>query len=170
MCLKAQTIGVQSKISLTSSRHRWKSILIFIITGLIPWSLYSQKDVSTVEIPTLDMRDRSSTDATYIAIQESGNDVIVVLIRGGSEQLTTQTTGKMKALYHKGFTRIGIVLSDLNPGETSPVLGVIADKAPYAIIKKAKPDDITAWKIFNLVQDAYQEFVCPKVEFKCKEN
>ncbi len=170
MCPDILFHSYQSIIYLIWNSPWFKSALL-IITGLMfVCSLQAQEEGAPVEIPTLDMRGQPPIDATYAAIKSSEKDIVVVLIRGGSQELINNVTAKMKALYHMGYTRIGIILCDLDPGEVAPVLGIVADKAPYAVIKKAKNDTTTGWKIYNLVQDAYKEFILPKVTQNSVDN
>lgn len=152
----------QSKIYQSRISPRIKSLLLLFTGVIFVFSLKAQDEGTPVEIPTLDMRGRPPIDASYAAIKSSEKNIVVLLIRGGSQELIDNVTGKMKALYHRGYTRIGIILCDLDPDEVGPVLGVVVDNMPYAVIKKAKPDTITCWKIYNLVRDAYEEFILPK--------
>lgn len=115
-------------------------------------------------IRIIDLRGQNPLSATTAAIIASRNDVVVVLIRGGDQDLIDKTTGQLKALVHNGYNRIGVMLCDLKPGEKMPVIGIISEGTIYAVVKNAKPDIATSWKVYNLVRDAYQDNILPKMK------
>lgn len=126
-------------------------------------SVHAQTVDTTGIIKTVDYRGHKPLSASIASIKASRNDLVVVLIRGGDQELIDNTKGQLKALVHNGYNRIGVILSDLNPDEQEPVLAVVSDGTIYASIKRSKADTITMWKIYNLVRDAYQDNIWPKM-------
>lgn len=116
-----------------------------------------------IPIQTVDMRGEKPTRASIAAIKNSRKGVVVVLLRGANQELIDLTTGQLRALTHNGYNRVGLVLSDLKPKETLSVVGIVSDGTAYAAIKDAKPDKVIGWKIYNLVKDAYEQDIWPKM-------
>ena len=82
----------------------------------------------------------------------------------GDDELWNEVHGHLKALIKAGYTRIGLMRSDLDAGELAPVLVVFSDGTIYATIKGAKANTHHGWSIYNLARDAYKEHVLPKIK------
>lgn len=95
------------------------------------------------------------------AISSTREGTVTVLIRGGDQALFEQIESTLNALVRSGYTRIGLIYGDLKEGEKAPVVGIMADGTIYATIKDAKANTEIKWKAYNLVKDAYEEFVLP---------
>ncbi len=142
---------------------RWlKPVLLFTILLALPHNSFAQS-LDEITIRTVDMRGDNPVLASVAAIKNSRNHVVVVLIRGGNEELIDKTKGQLKAIVHRGFDRLGVILCDLKPGEIGPVIGIVSDGTAYAVIKRARPDTVTMWEVYNLVRDAYQDNILPKL-------
>lgn len=139
--------------------------LAFSLAMLIALSLngFSQ-DLDGTTIGTIDMRGQNPVSASVAAIKNSRNDVVVVLIKGGSEELIDKAKDNLKALVHRGYDRIGIILCDFKPGETLPVIGILADGTVWSAIKGAEPDARTMKDLYDSVSEVYENSVLPNLE------
>lgn len=139
---------------------------LIVLIALSFQTIFAQasSDTAMVKIPTIDMRGQDPLMASAKSIVESRKDVVVVLIRGGSNELIKETKNQLKALVHRGYNRLGIILCDINPGEAGAVVGVVSNGTSYAAVKDAKPTTLILWQIYSLVRDAYQEHILPKIK------
>jgi hypothetical protein len=133
-------------------------LALFVFTSV----LNAQSQDKVAEVTTVDFRGRSLDEAIMACVKITNNDYVAVLIKGQDQKLINHVTGEMKALIHRGYNRVGIVLGDSEPDEKGSVVGVFASGTIYAVIKEADEDLLLDWKIYNLVRDAYEEFVLPK--------
>ena len=164
MCPSTPTRHTQRQV-FTGNAFSWFSVVLLVMAmAALPQKSPAQESNTEAEIRTIDMRGQNPVSASVVAIKNSRNHVVVVLIRGGSQELIDETKGQLKALVHRGYDRLGVVLCDLKPGEIGPVLGIVSDGTAYAAIKGAEPDSKTMWQLYSLVRDAYQNNVLPHLE------
>ncbi|MEZ4993536.1 MAG: hypothetical protein R2824_24145 [Saprospiraceae bacterium] len=76
------------------------------------------------------------------SIKASRNDVVIALIRGGSDELIDKAEAQLRALVLNGFDRLGIILCDLNSEDKGPVIGIFSNGAAYTASKDAKADTV----------------------------
>lgn len=137
-------------------------LILFLTLLFLPPCEAQNLDTSGI-VTTVDFRGNSLDEAILTAAKITNNSYIVVLIKGGNESFNQEIKGHLKALINDDYKRIGLVLADLEINETNPVIGIFSDGTLYAVVKDAKADLETGWKIYNLVRDAYQEHIWPKL-------
>jgi hypothetical protein len=138
-------------------------ILGFILSLAFLHPVYGQTVDSTDVVRTIDLTGKHPRSAMLSAVSASREDVIVVLIRGGDQDLVDKTKGQLKALVYNGYERIGLVISDKMQFELAPAVYIFSDGTIYAKIYNAKTESLLGWKIYNLVRDAYQDNILPKM-------
>lgn len=148
-----------------SKMQRLPSILTYAFISLILLCICSvisaQSGDTTVIIRTIDMRGQDPLMASAKSIVESRKHVVVVLVKGASEELINETKDNLKALVLRGYDRIGMILCGFRPDETLPVIGIVSDGTMYATIKGAKPDARTMLDMYSFVEGAYQANILP---------
>ena len=163
MCLNISLPQGQWQIHQTRRTWWFKLVLPFILLSTLPQNGFTQNS-DGINIRTVDMRGDNPVLASVAAIKNSRNHVVVVLMKGASEELIEKTKDNLKALVHKGYNRIGIILCDFKPGETLPVIGIASDGTIYAAIKGAKSNSKTMKDVYNAVSEAYQKNILPILE------
>ena len=123
-----------------------------------------------VHVKKADFRGQDPGNAIYAALDASEEDVIVVLIRGGSQKLIDKTESNMKALVRSGYGRIGLILADNFPNEKNEVVGIFSGGHVYAVIEDARSSAYDDWAVYNLVKDAYEEDITPKLKNNADSN
>ena len=140
------------------------TFLIFNSTG------NAQTPDASIEVKKADFRGQDSGNAIIAGLSASEEDVIVVLIRGGSDKLINKIEDNMKTIIRNGYVRIGLILSDLFPDEKDASVAVFSDGSTYAVINKAEEDTYNDWALYNLVRDAYEENIKPKLKSTVDSN
>ena len=138
-------------------------LLFFIMLSALAHTGFAQNS-DEINIRTIDMRGGNPVSASVAAIKNSRNHVVVVLMKGASEELINKTKDNLKALVHRGYDRIGIILCDFMPGETLPVIGIVSDGTVWAAIRGARPDARTMRDLYDSVSEVYQDTVLPILE------
>lgn len=108
-----------------------------------------------------DLRQEPAASAVVAGLSASRNGVVVVLVRGGDQQLINEVENNMKALMLNGFERIGLILGSSFSNESKPVISIFSQGQVYAVIEDAKADTDTKLAVFKLVRDSYTENVIP---------
>lgn len=138
---------------------------------VLAFSAAGQTDPNApIQIQKADFRGQRPQAALMAAVSASSQDVIVIVVEGGSEALIADTEGNLKGLVRDGYTRLGLILCDNLPGDTSPVVVIVSIGLAYAIVKDAKADAKTSADVYKLVRDAYQEDIFPKLKPETKTN
>jgi len=142
--------------------------VIFVTFILLMPVLYGQTSVldSSIQLQKADFRGQRPQAALMAAVSASRQDVVVIVVEGGDEALIAETEENLKGLIRNGYTRLGLILCDNLPGDTSPVVVIATDGLDYAIVKDAKPDAQTSADVYKLVRDAYQEYILPKLKIE----
>ena len=109
------------------------------------------------------MREFDPNEAIWESVQNTKQNAVVVLIRGGNEALLQAVKSKLQALVHQGINRVGIIRSTTRQESSTPSIGIFADGTIYATIKDVESDTQSMWSLYNLVRDAYEEYVVPKL-------
>ncbi|MCB0518522.1 MAG: hypothetical protein H6577_10090 [Lewinellaceae bacterium] len=161
MCPAVSACPERQSMPPARNAHWLRAIALFVMVLSLTQNSLAQT-VDSIEIRTIDMRGQNPVSASLVAIKNSRNDVVVVQIRGGSQELIEQTEGQLKALVSKGYDRLGVILCDLTPGEIAPVIGIVADGTVFAAIKGAQVNAQTKLDTYRLVNEAYRETVLPK--------
>jgi hypothetical protein len=137
--------------------------LVFLGFLSIPFYCDAQNLDTTNIITTVDFRGISLDEAILATAKITENNYVVIFIKGGDNVFHKEIEGHLKALIHNGYQRLGLVLADLESNEQHAVIAVFSDGTLYAVVKQAKADLETGWNIYNLVRDAYQEHILPKM-------
>lgn len=131
--------------------------LAFILVLSAPAA--SQTNQKVAPIPVIDMRSYETKEAIRQAVENTKQNAVVVLIIGGDDILYNKVLAKMKALWHQGYKRIGIIWAATGAKDAKPGIGVFADGTVYASIKDAKPITSDLSSLYFLVRDGYNDFV-----------
>lgn len=119
-----------------------------------------------VRMQKADFRGQRPQGAIVAAVSASRQDVVVVVVEGGDENLIAETEGNLKGLVRNGFTRLGLILCDQLPENTSPAVIIYSGGFTYAIVHDAKADAKTSSDVYKLVRDAYEADILPKLKPK----
>lgn len=136
---------------------------LFSINMATP-DLSAQVTDTTIQVKVADFRGKGTSPAIFAALGASEEGVVVVLINGGGDMLVEKAKGNMEALVRAGYGRIGMILADQLPDEKGPRIGIFSGGHVYADIEAPKADAYNDWAIYNLVRDAYEEDVKPKLD------
>ena len=120
----------------------------------------------TVQVQVADFRGERPQSAVVAALAASRQDVVVVLVHGGSPEFIAEVEGNIKALVRNGYDRTAMILSGLPPGEKSPSIAIFSGGQTYAVIKDANVGAQTGADFYKLVRDAYEEDIMPKIRAK----
>lgn len=117
-----------------------------------------------LEIQKVDFRGQRPQAAIMAAVSASRQDVVVVIVEGGDDKLIVETENNLKGLIRNGYTRLGLILCDPLPDETTPIVAIFSIGLAYAVVHDAKADAKTSLDVYKLVRDAYQEDILSKLK------
>lgn len=143
-----------------------RCMAVAFIILMIALRVNGQTDTQTasIQIQKADFRGKRPQSAVVAALSASRQDVVVVLVRGGSQELITETEGHMKVLIWNGCERIAMITSDLLPDESSAVISIFSNGQTYAVMQDAATSLQTGSDFYKLVRDAYEEDIRPKIK------
>lgn len=147
-------------------------MLVLMSVALVSGQTQSVGDSLLESAPVVqkyDLRQEPAASAVAAGLSASRKGVVVVLVRGGDQQLIDEVDGNMKALILNGFERIGLILGSSFSNENNPVISIFSQGQVYAVIEDAKADTGTKLALFKLVRDAYREHIVPLLG-KAKEG
>lgn len=148
-------------------------VLLIINIALIRGQAQSAANPPSDGTPVVqkyDLRQEPAAPAVVAGLSASRNGVVVVLVRGGDQQLINEVESNMKALILNGFERIGLILGSSFSNESKPVISIFSQGQVYAVIEDAKADTDTKLALFKLVRDAYKEHITPLLSKAKSDN
>lgn len=111
----------------------------------------------TIQVKKIDFRGQRAQKAFVAAHSASKKEIIVIMVRGGSQALVEQTEKNIKGLIQSGYSRIGLVVSDRLPEDESPTIAILSKGFTYAAIENAHVSAKINLHFYQLVRDVYKE-------------
>ncbi|MEO1263236.1 MAG: hypothetical protein AAFZ15_30780 [Bacteroidota bacterium] len=144
---------------------RFPCILAILLTSILCYSeALSQEIDTTHQIRKVDFRGKGPDKAVVAALSASKEDVIVIVVRGGSTDLVENTENDIRTLINNGYDRIGLIHSDPFPDDQKGVIGIFSQGSTYAVLEDDGPDTFYDWAFYNLVIRAYEDDILSKVK------
>lgn len=161
------------QIHIFNSIRQLACLLFFMVIVQISGQAQSAAKAPSDGIPVVqkyDLRQEPAASAVVAGLSASRNGVVVVLLRGGDQQLIDDVESNMKGLILNGFERIGLILGSSFSNESNPVISIYSQGKVYAVIEDARTDTDTKLAVFKLVRDAYKEHLTPLLSKAKSDN
>jgi hypothetical protein len=114
-------------------------------------------------VQVMDYRGKGTSLATEAGVLASREGVLVIEVSGTDKALLSEILAQIKALHQKGYNRIGVILSDRYPEQKAPIVSFYVSAGLYAVINQPFPISVMAYKVYNIGNDAYEEYILPRI-------
>jgi hypothetical protein len=114
-------------------------------------------------VQVMDYRGKGTSLATEAGVLASKEGVLVIEVSGTDNALLSEILAQIKALQQKGYNRIGVILSDMYPDQEAPMVAFYVSAGLYAVINQPFPISVMAYKVYNIGNDAYEEYILPRL-------
>ncbi|WP_367389066.1 hypothetical protein [Lewinella sp. LCG006] len=140
-------------------------LLVFTTIAILvvrPLQGITQEIDMAIVVRQIDLRNETAETAVVSALQASKKQVIVIMVKDGTQELIDQTHNELRALMYNGFERVVLVLANGFTDDTGTTIAIYAGGHTYALMKDVIAGAKTSSDFYMLVRDAYKEFVAVK--------